>query len=106
MTPVQASKKINENIVFNNLEDRRVKQKPKLKLGQLVRTADITRVFSKSVSTNCSSKLYTKTEVIHGTISSYRNDYLPERYNETLLKSTNSTLAENSKVMKELNLIQ
>ena len=45
MTPIQASKKSNEKIVYNNLRDDRVKQLPKFKLGQLVRTADIKRVF-------------------------------------------------------------
>ena len=57
MTPIQASRKSNEKIVYSNLQDRRVKQKPKLKLGQLVRTADIKRVFSKGDSTNYLYKL-------------------------------------------------
>ena len=52
MTPIQASKKSNERKVFSNLQDRRVKQSPKFKLGQLVRTAGIKRVFSKGDSTN------------------------------------------------------
>ena len=55
------------------------------KLSQLVRTADIKRLFSKSDSTNMSNKLYTFTEVIHDTIPSYRTDYLPKRYTENLL---------------------
>ena len=76
MTPIQASKKSNEKLVFNNLQDRRVKQQPKFKLGQLVRTADIKRVFSNGDSTNYSYKLYKITEVIHDTIPSYRIDYL------------------------------
>ena len=79
MTPNQASKKVNENLVYSNLQDQRVKQAPKYKLGQLVRTADIKRVFSKGDSTNWSYKLYTITEVIHDTIPSYRINYLPER---------------------------
>ena len=79
MTPNQAYKKSNGRKVYTNLQDRRDKQKPKYKLGQLVRTADIKRVFSKSDSTNYSYKLYTNTEVIHNTIPSYRIDYLPER---------------------------
>ena len=54
MTPVQAIKKIHEKIVFTNLEDRRVKQTPKNKLGHLVRTTDIKRGFSKGDSTNYS----------------------------------------------------
>ena len=106
MTPVQASKKSNEKLVFSNLHDRRVRQKPKFKLGDLVRTADIKRVFSKGDSTNWSYKLYTITEVIHDTIPSYRIDYLPERYNENLLLPTKLSLEENNQVMKELNLIQ
>ena len=46
MTPIQASKKSNERKVYSNLQDRRVKQQAKYNLGQLVRTADIKRVFS------------------------------------------------------------
>ena len=106
MTPVQASKKSNEKIVYNNLKDNRVKQKPKNRLGQLVRTADIKKVFSQGDSTNYSYKLYTITEVIHDTIPSYRIDYLPERYNENLLFLSKLTLDENNQIMKKLNLIQ
>ena len=51
ITPNQASKKSNERKVYTSLQDCRDKQKPKYKLGQLVRTADIKRVFSKSDST-------------------------------------------------------
>ena len=54
MTPIQASKKSNEKLVFINLQDQRVKQQIKFKLGQLVRTADIKRDFSKGDSTNYS----------------------------------------------------
>ena len=106
MTPIQASKKANEKIVYSNLQDKRVKQKPKFKLGQLVRTADIKKVFSNGDSTNYSYKLYTITEVIHNTIPSYRIEYLPERYNENLLLHTKLSLDENDQVMKKLNLIQ
>ena len=105
-TPVQASKKSNGKVVYNNLQDRRVKQQPKYKLGQLVRTADIERVFSKGVSTNYSYTLYTTTEVIHITILSYRIIYLPERYNENLLLPTKLTLEQNNEIIKKLNLIQ
>ena len=59
MTPIQASKKSNEKLVYSNLQDRRVKQQSEYKLGKLVRTADIKRVFSKGDSTNWSYKLYT-----------------------------------------------
>ena len=84
MTLNQASKKANEKIVYNNLKDNRENQKPNYKLGDLVRTSDIRKVFSKGDSTNYSYKFYTIAEIIHHTIPSYRIDYLPERYNENL----------------------
>ena len=106
MTPNQASKKSKEKEVYSNLRDDRVKRQPKIELGDLVRTADIKRVFSKGDSTNWSYKLYTITEVIHDTIPSYRLDYLPERCNENLLLPTKLSLEQNNQVMKKLNLIQ
>ena len=106
MKPIDASKKSNEKTVYSNLRDDRQKQRPKFKLGDLVRTADIKKVFSKGDSTSWSYKLYTITEVIHDTIPSYRIDYLPERYNENLLLPTKLSLDENIKIMKELNLFQ
>ena len=106
MTPIQASKKANEKVVYTNLQDKRVKQKPKFKLGDLVRAADIKRVFSKGDSTNYSYQLYTVTEIIYDTIPTYRINYLPERYNENLLLPTKLSLEQNNKIMKELNLIQ
>ena len=106
MTPVQASKKVNQKEVFSNLKNDGEKRKSKYKLGQLSGTADIKRVFSKGDSKNWSYELYTITEVIHNTIPSYRINYLPERYNENLLLPTKLTLDENNEVMKELNLIQ
>ena len=106
MTPIQASKKSNQKLVYSNLQDKRKILNPKYKLGQLVRTADIKRVFSKGDSTNWSYKLYTITEVIHDTIPSYRINYLPERYNENLLLPTKLSLEQNNQITKELNLIQ
>ena len=47
MSPIQASKKSNEKIVYNNLKDKREIRKPKFKLGQLVRTADIKKSILK-----------------------------------------------------------
>ena len=51
MTPNQTSTKLNERKVFSILQNRRDKELPKNKLGQLVRTADIKRVFGKRDST-------------------------------------------------------
>ena len=104
MTPIDASKRKNENEVYNNLQDKRKKQKPKYKLGDLVRTADKRNIFSKGDSTNWSNKLYTITEIIDDTIPSYHINYLPERYNEALLKKTKLSLEDNEFVMKKLKI--
>ena len=106
MIPIQASKIVNEKEVYSNLRDDRVKKQPMFNLSQLVRTADIKRVFSKGDSTNWSYILYTITEVIHDTIPSYGINYLPERNNENLLLPTKLSLDENNQFMKKLNLIQ
>ena len=82
MTPIKASKVTNQKKVLNNLQEKREKQKPKFNLGDLVRTADIDKTFSKGDTTNWSNKLYMITEVIHETIPSYHIDFLPERYNQ------------------------
>ena len=103
MTSTQGYRKSNEKLLFSTLADKRQKQTPKNQLGQLVRSADIKRVFSKGYSTNWSYKVYTITEVIHDTIPSYRYDYLLERFNQNLLLSTNLTVDEKNKVMKEQN---
>ena len=54
--------------------------------------------------TNWFYKLYKLTEIIDGTIPSYRLDNLPERYNEALLKKTELTMKENKDVMKKSNI--
>ena len=106
MTPVQASKKRNEKLVYSNFQDRRVKKQPKYKLGKLVRTSDIKQIFGKGDSTNWSYNLYRVNEVIHEHIPSYRINYLPERYNENIFRPPKLSLEDNEQVMKELNLIQ
>ena len=106
MTPIQSCKKSNKNLVYSDLKDHGEIQSPKYKLGQLVRTADKKRVFSKGDSTNYSYILYTITEVNHDTILSYRIDYLPERYNGNVLLPTKLTLEQNKQVMKEISLFQ
>ena len=49
-TPFQASKKSNQKLVYNNLKDDREVQKPKFKLGQFVRTADIKKYSQKEIA--------------------------------------------------------
>ena len=106
MSPIQAFKKVNKKLVFDNLKNRRQKQKPKFKLGQLVRTADNKKIFSKGDSTNSSDKLFPISEVLHDTIPSYRINYLTGRYIQNLSLTTKLTLEENNQVMKKLNLSQ
>ena len=100
MTPTQASRKSNERIVFSNLQDQKQKRKPNFKLGQLVRTAYIKRVFSKGDSSNWSNQLCTIIEVIHDTIPRYRIDFLAERYKEFILLQTNQIL-----IREEINQV-
>ena len=92
LTPVQASLKKNEGLVYKNLLDKGNKRTPKFQINDLVRTADLKKTFSKSDTTNWSYKLYKITEIINDTIPSYKIDNLPERYNESLLKKTNLTM--------------
>ena len=106
LTPLEASLKKNEKLVYFNLKGNRRVRKPKFNLGHLVRTSDIRKVFIEGDCTNYSYEVYTITEVIHNTIPSYWIDYLPERNNQNLLIPTKLTLEENNQVMKKLNLIQ
>ena len=52
LTPKQASLKKNEGYIYKNLLDKRKKIKPKYEIGDLVRTADLKRTFSKGDTTN------------------------------------------------------
>ena len=104
LTPIQASLKNNEGLVYKNLLDKRKKVQPKFQINNLVRTANLKKTFSKGDTTNWSCKLYKITEIINDTIPSHKNNNLPERYNESLLKKTNLTLKENNSVMKKLGL--
>ena len=104
LTPTQASLKKNEGYVYKNLLDKRKKVKPKYEIGDLVRTADLKKTFSKGDTTNWSYKMYKITEIINDTIPSYKIDNLKERYNESLLKKTELTLKQNKDGMKKLNL--
>ena len=96
--------KKNEGFVYKNLLDKRKKIKPKYEIGNLVRTADLKKTFSKGDTTSWSYKLYKITEIIKDTIPSYHIYNLPERYNESLLKKTELSLKQNKDVMKALNL--
>ena len=106
MKPTDASKKSKEKEVYSNLQDTGQKQRPRFQQEQLVRIADVRKVFSKGDSTNWSYKLYTITEVLQDTTPGYRLKSLLERYNQNLLLPTKLTFDENKQIMKEVSLIQ
>ena len=105
LSPKDASLKKNERFIYRNLLDKRNKIKPKYKIGDLVRTADLKKLFSKGDTTNWSYKLYKITERINDTIPSYKIENLKERYNESLLKKTELSMIENDNVMKKLKIV-
>ena len=104
LSPKDASLKKNEGYVYKNLLDKRKKVKPKYEIGDLVRTADLKKTFSKGDTTNWSYELYKITEIIDDTIPAYKIDNLSERYNESLLKKTELSLKQNKDVMKKLKI--
>ena len=85
LTPIQASLKKNEGYVYKIFLSKRKKIKPKYKIGDLVRTAELKKTFLKSNTTNWSYKMYKITEIINDTITSYKTDNLSDRYNEASL---------------------
>ena len=56
-TPIQASLKKNERFVYQNFLDKRRQVKPKYKIGDLLKTADLQKRLSKCDTTNWSYKL-------------------------------------------------
>ena len=84
--------------------DKRKKIKPNFQINDLVRVADLKKMFSKGDTTNWSYNLYKITEIVNDTIPSYKIKNLPERCNQSLLKKTNLTMKENNSVMKKLKL--
>ena len=58
LNPNQASSKTNEVYNYLYLLDKRREIKTKYKIGYLVRTADLKKMFSKGDTTNWSYKLY------------------------------------------------
>ena len=82
LSPIQANSKKNEGYVYKNLLDKRKKIKPKYEIGDLVRTADLKKTFSKSYTTTWSYKLYKITEIIKNKIPAYKINNLPGTFNE------------------------
>ena len=50
--------------------------------------------------------MLTITQIVDDTTPRYRINYLPERYNENLLRPSNLTPDENNRLMKKLSLIE
>ena len=84
--------------------NKRNRIKPKFQVNDSIRTVDIKRTFSKGDATIWSYNLYKITENNNDTIPNCRIENLKERYNEALLKKTESTMKENKDIMKALKL--
>ena len=61
-------------------------------------------MFSRGDTTDWSYNMYKITEIFLDTLPSYKIDNLKKRYNEALLKKTDSSLKENEEVMNKTNL--
>ena len=70
LTPIEVYSKKNKRFGYQNLLDKRKKIKPKNKIDDRVRTADLKITFSKGDTTNWSYKLYKITEIINDKIPS------------------------------------
>ena len=64
LKPTEASLKKDEGFVYHSLIDKRKKVKPKYKIHNVVRTADLTRTFSKGDTNNWLFKLYKTREIM------------------------------------------
>ena len=114
LTPIESSLKKDGGYVYQNLKDEWKKVITKNETGDLDRTADLKKTFSKTDTTNWSYKLYKNKKIVLDTIPSYRTgeertsccsaNILPERYNEPSMKTTKTLMEENKDVMKALNL--
>ena len=101
LTPKQASFKENQKYVYQNVSDKRKKIKPKYKIGNSVKTAEMKQNFSKRDETNWSYKLYGFTKKFDHTKQKYRIDKLPERNNEASLKKTELSMKKIFDVLKK-----
>ena len=105
MSPIEASKKSNEDEVFFNLRDKRKKRQPKYKLNDLGRTVDKRNVFSKFDSADWSYNLYKITEIIDDTIPFIELIFIQNVIIKIYFKNLDLLLLKIIKVMKKLNLI-
>ena len=78
-----------------------MEKKPNFKVGELVSPADKETIFLKGHSTNWSYKLYTITEFIDDTKPTYHIKNMIERYNEALLRKSESTMEKSKNVLKK-----
>ena len=93
-----------EGYVYQNKIDERKRTKPKFKIHEFVRTADLKKGSQRGmqlIGRLISRKI---TENKNDTTPSYRNDNLPARYNEALLKKTKLSEQEKKVVLRDLRL--
>ena len=100
MTPVEASKNVNEKIVFTNLQDKRREHEPKCKIGHIVRTVEVKKHSLKAHSSDWSYKLTAKTNPTQHVELTIHAKFTKKN----LLRSTNIVHDEKALMMIELNL--
>ena len=72
LTPTQGSLKKTEGLVHQNFSDKRNRRSPKYEIGDLVRTADKKKTFSKGDTINWSYELNKNANFFKDTIPSYK----------------------------------
>ena len=84
---------------YKNSLDKRNKRSPKFENHDLIRVANLKRIFSKG-DTTIGLNIYIKFQkLFFDTIPSYK-----KHYNEALLKKAKLSLKGNNDVMKKLNI--
>ena len=77
---------LKKEVVYNNILDERKKIKIKFEKDCLFRIAEKWNISSERYTTNWSYELHSITQIIDDTVPSYWKIYVPEIYNETLLR--------------------
>jgi len=93
MTPSQASKIQNEPDVYFNLYDynKKLKQKPKFKVGDKVRIAKKKRHFEKGYTTNWTEEIFTIDEILAYKIEDLSGESIKGSFYEQKLQKTQET---------------
>ena len=109
MTPVEASKKKNENSVWRNLYGSMTQQpraQPKLSVGDRVRITKKKKTFEKGYTSRWTEEVFTVSQVKHTTpitykITDYSGEEIQGTFYEQELQKTNQEVYRIEKVIKK-----